>query len=1003
MSDATGRTFHSLKTMQQLKQAALPTHVENFEPPDGVSRRTVLKLMMGASAALAAGLPGCARKPPRKIVSRVKGPEYQKPGRPLYYASTWTAGGFPYGVLLKTVDGRPIKVEGNPDHPINRGTTTAAMQAEILALYDPDRLRGPRQGGQSLSWADADARITAALREARSVVLLTRGTLGPSERALVDEFAARVAGFEHFVCETVHDQPRRQVWREVYGADGSLVPRFDRAAVILSLECDFLAGDEPVLEHVRRFCAGRRLDDTNHQHATMSRLYVAEGPLTLTGSNADERIRVRSSALGDLADSLWRGLRGEGEALEAFAKRRGIDGRRLASLAADLAKNRQRALVVAGGHLPPDVHARVALLNDELQAAGHTLEWNPTPHRLPASDPAKIEAALSAGPDVVICLGVNPVYDLAGTNLAGALQRARLSVAHSLHADETAEACTLTLGSHHNFESWNDASPRPGIESLCQPAIAPLFDTRQEAESLLTWVRALAKADDPIRKIPDYHAWVQQRWFKRLAPAAHGGTDPAKARALAWEECLRRGGLFEERSIPLPKLDGPAAERLAAGPSETSGTYELVVFPHHGVHDGRRANNGWLQELPDPVSKLVWDNAAAMSRKTAEGLKLTHGDLVSISAGEEQLTLPALVQPGMADGVVLVTLGHGRTTGGVVAREAGGVNVAPLLRKRPAAAGRVIGNVQLAAAGGRRKLVRTQKQFSQHDRGIVLDGDLAEFRHAADFVKHKKHKPPQADLYEPVDYKGHKWGMAIDLGACIGCEGCMIACQAENNIPIVGREQCDKGREMHWIRVDRYHDGPEDDPRVQHQPMLCQHCDHAPCENVCPVNATAHSPEGLNEMVYNRCVGTRYCANNCPYKVRRFNFLRFQQAQLRDPVQELMFNPQVTVRGVGVMEKCTFCVQRITAAKHAAADAGTPLPDGSLKTACEQGCPAQAIVFGDLNDPDSRVSKLRASGRAYHVLEELNIKPNVSYLARVRNPHSAASPPAEDSHGRHEA
>jgi molybdopterin-containing oxidoreductase family iron-sulfur binding subunit len=400
------------------------------------------------------------------------------------------------------------------------------------------------------------------------------------------------------------------------------------------------------------------------------------------------------------------------------------------------------------------------------------------------------------------------------------------------------------------------------------------------------------------------------------------------------------------------------------------------------------------------VSKLVWDNAASVSLQTARNLEVSEGDLVVVQIGECSVELPVLLQPGMADAVIATSLGYGRSAGGQILQQAGGVNVAPLLGQQDPSAPHLATNARVTKASGSRSLVRTQKQFSMEGRPIVLHGTLAEYRRDAGFVQHQRHVPELVSMYPPYDYsRGHKWAMAIDLGACVGCNACVIACQAENNIPIVGREQCAAGREMHWIRIDRYLEDDTDNPLVHHQPMLCQHCDNAPCESVCPVNATAHSPEGLNEMAYNRCVGTRYCSNNCPYKVRRFNFLRYQQTLLRDPVQELVFNPQVTVRGVGVMEKCTFCVQRITEGKFTAKNQTRALKDGEIRTACQQACPARAIAFGDLNDSKSEAGRMYVSKRTFFVLEELNVKPNVAYLARVRNPNSSG--PDHTSGSRH--
>jgi molybdopterin-containing oxidoreductase family iron-sulfur binding subunit len=1060
MSKRHSTNHRSFETMRLLKEAALPTHVENFALPDGFTRRGMLQALMGASAALALGAGGCERKPKRKIVSRVVGPEYQKPGMPLYYSSTWMEGSCPYGLVVKTVDGRPIKIEGNPEHPVNQGASSPAMQASLLSLYDPDRLRSPRRGGQSVTWAEADEQIVAAIRDASSVVLITRASLGPSERAIIDEFRRASThppavppgrgdehrrghpNTHHFVHETAHDNPRRAAWKKVYGVDGEVLPRFDRAKVIVSLDSDFLGTDGAVLENIRTFTQGRMLDDAAHGQAEISRLYVLESTMTLTGSNADHRIRLRPSLMGAVAKALRQVVRrpqGDDATSDEMARRasqaakwdrrlrelatqHNLDQAILEALARDLRAARGEALVVAGPHLPESVHADVALLNADLGSPERTLAWNPLPATLPVTDPAEVEAVLEQGVDVVICLGVNPVYDWPGRDFKALLGKAGLSIGHGLYHDETLWACSLSLPSNHNLESWNDAEPRDGLKTLCQPVIAPLFDTRQEAESLFAWTRALSGPNDDIRRLEDWHDYLQRRWQRRLVavaptsrrsdtgetPVPQLGAGREETQRLqckrAWEDALRSGGQLQVKATLFPTLHRRAAEAIAQTTHPRGGDYELVIFPHPAVYDGRFANNGWLQELPDPVSKLVWENVASMSPRTAEKLGATEGDMVALSVGNGSIELPVLIQPGASDGVVATTLGHGHTQGGRVSLEAGGTNVAPLLGQSDPAAPRLAIDVKVRKTGGSRKPVRTQKQFSMHGRPIVLDGTLDEYRSDAAFVKHKRHLPAPADLNEPYDYsKGHKWAMAVDLGACVGCNACVTACQAENNIPIVGRQECKVGREMHWIRIDRYHEGDQDNPRIHHQPMLCQHCDNAPCESVCPVNATSHSPEGLNEMTYNRCVGTRYCSNNCPYKVRRFNFLRYQAMRLHDPVQELAFNPQVTVRGVGVMEKCTFCVQRIYEAKFKVLNKGGRLADGAIQTACQQACPAQAIVFGDANDPNSRLAKLRSSPRAFHVLEELNVKPNVTYLARVRNPNPDGPLDSDVRTGSHEA
>jgi len=970
-----------------IRDAELPGREENLTAPTEVSRRTVLKGIMAASTALAVGTTGCDRKPRRQIVSRAHRPEFQPPADSVFYSSTWSGGTWPYGLMVDTVGGRPVKLEGSPEHPVNAGSSSAQIQADLLALYDPDRLRAPQRGGQPIPWDEADRLVAEAIAPGKRVALVTRSTLGPSERGLAARFLELNPEARHIVHEPAHDGPRRRAWQAVYGTEGEPLPRFDRARVILSLDADFLGTDGAVLENIRRFAEGRAVDEAHPGQSRMSRFYAVESAMTVTGSNADHRVRLLPSAMPRLATALRDALNGDRSSLNALTELHHLEAAVVEALLHDLEAHRGEALVVAGGHLPEETHAATAAINDLLGAPGATLEWCSGPPCVSVTPTAEVEAMFREGLDAALFFGVNPVYDWPGGGFGDLLAGVPFTVGHGLYADETVSACTLALPSTHTLESWNDAEPRPGVATICQPVIAPLFDGRQEAESLLRWAQALAPVDDPLCAAADWHGCLKKNWAERIGETSHEFLPAELAGEKAWQAVLRAGGIFATPETPpaFPAFDGNGVGEQSPVPTE--GGFEVVILPHNAVHDGRFANNGWLQELPDPVSKLVWDNAATVSPATAETLGVREGGHLSIKAHGRSITVPALIQPGTADGVVVLTLGHGRTTGGRVAVEAAGVNTAPLVGASGAGAPRLVTGATVHAEAGWTRLVRTQKQFSQHDRHIVRDVSLNAWAENPGAIQQARHQPnPEFDLYEEVDYsKGHKWALAMDLNACVGCATCITACQAENNIPIVGKEQCGNGREMHWLRLDTYHDGDPENPTVQQQPMLCQQCDNAPCENVCPVNATNHSPEGLNDMAYNRCVGTRYCSNNCPYKVRRFNFLRYHQERLEDPVQELAFNPQVTVRGVGVMEKCTFCVQRINEARHKAKVEGREPAEDEILTACQQACPARAISFGDVNRADDAVTRARASNRAFHVLEELNVKPNVTYQARVRN------------------
>jgi molybdopterin-containing oxidoreductase family iron-sulfur binding subunit len=969
----------------------LPSRETDHMPPRKVSRRSMLKLM-GASAALAAGVTGCDRKPERKIVSRVSPPEYMEPGVPLFYSSTWLEGMVPYGMVVRTVDGRPVSVEGDPAHPINHGTASAAMKATVLSLYDPDRLRTPKLDGKPATWSQVDKLVQDKLAAAESIVLMTRSTLGPSERALVDLFLEAAGGkAQHFVYDGWHDGPRRRAWNAVYGGPGEIIPLFDKAKVIFSVGSDFLGTDGAVLEATRGFAEHRKPDEPG---AWMSRLWVAEGAMSLTGMNADHRIRVAPSSTAALIEGILAAVGGDHDALHAFE----IDQDVLHALVDDLVNHRGEALVVAGPQQPEAVHALVAKLNEALGAPGKTITWNPQPHALPVNDAGDIAETLEKAPDVLLMLGVNPGYDWPGGGFQELAKKAGWRVAHTLIENETSALCELVLPSAHNLESWNDAAPRPGIDTLCQPVIRPLFGSRQEAESLLQWTRNLAGEEIAgLRGATEWHGFLKTRWQKGVLVNAA----VLKGAERAWEDALRAGGLLKPAAIQAPKLDPAGADRVAKMVPAGSNGLELILMPNPALLDGRFANVAWLHELPDPVSRLVWDNALALAPSTARALGLKEGDRVQLAKGDLTVEAPVLIQRGTADQVGVLFLGGGRTAGGSIAVGAG-VSAAEMIQPAGADISEwVATGISISKVGSGYDLVRTQKEFSMHDRPLVLDGTLDEYTRNPAFVDERRHIPEPVKIHKEFEFKdGAHWGMAVDLSSCTGCGACVTACQAENNIPVVGKEECANGREMHWMRIDLYLDGPEDDPVFHRQPVMCQHCDNAPCEMVCPVLATTHSPEGLNEMTYNRCVGTRYCANNCPYKVRRFNFFDYPKRNLRGPIQELAFNPQVTVRTVGVMEKCTFCIQRINEVRFREKKEGKfKTEDGAIKTACQQTCPAQAITFGDMNDPTSRVSELHRENRAYYLLEELNVKPSVAYLAKLRNPHPSLAQKASGGEG----
>ena len=940
--------------------------VHGLPPQDGFSRRDFFGLV-GAAAALAATV-ACDRKGQGTVVPYTKRPVEVTPGVANYYASAYQEGRRVYPVLVKTREGRPIHLTGNDEHPGVKGKTSPRAMADVLRLYDPDRLRAPRIEGRAASWADLEARLHGALKGAKATgkpVLLVSGALtSPSRKALLSDLKSALPTLEHLAYEPAAGDAVEEAAQASFGQSVDLQLRLAKAQVILSLGADFLNGEDP--ESLAAWGAQRRLKSAQE---SINRLWVLEGPLTLTGTNADQRVPVSPSRLGAIAFALAKELAAKGLSLPAGTDLSGISAGKPAeipasawtSLVKDLQHAGRNALVVCGPQMPAEAHQAAHLLNAML--GSEAVAVRPAE---PLASVKDIEAAVqrmaSGAYAAAIFWDVNPAYTFpraAAWKEAVAKVPVRAWIGQV--EDETAAQCQLLLPENHWLESWGDHAT-PGAAVLQQPAIGTLYDTRQGEDVLLGALKALGAPS------PDsYHAYLQTRWKKELPL----GT--------TFEQALHDGLVKGEAKVPVPAFKGAsvaAAARKAAA-SKTSGL-ELVLVPGFATHDGRHANNSWLQETPDPITKMTWDNPVAVSVQDAKALGLQEGDWVSLSMDGTTLRLPAVIQPGQAAGVLTLALGYGRTTGGVA--KGAGVNAFPLLGLDPGSANLRTG-AKLAKAGGKKELSRTQSHHRMEGRDLVRSLTMEEFAHNP---QGHHHGPELVTLYEEQRFPDHKWGMVIDLAACVGCSACVVACQSENNVPVVGPEQVARGREMHWIRIDRYYEGELENPKVVHQPMLCQHCDNAPCENVCPVNATNHSPDGLNQMAYNRCVGTRYCANNCPYKVRRFNFLEYTAYKTEPEI--LVNNPEVTVRPRGVMEKCSFCVQRINDVKIRAKGEGRSILDGEITTACMAGCPSDAIVFGDLKDPKSKVAQLVAASRAYRVLEELGVKPAITYLADLKNP-----------------
>jgi MoCo/4Fe-4S cofactor protein with predicted Tat translocation signal len=918
---------------------------------NGINRRRFLQLM-GASIALA-GLTACSRQPQEKLVPYARRPEEIIPGKPLFYATTFSHRGRGKGVLVRTEMGRPTKIEGNPDHPSSLGATDVFMQASILGLYDPDRSQTIRQG-ENISTRDAFAQFAGdRVREheqdqGAGLFLLTGSTTSPSFGDQLQRLQKRFPKLNW--CPYEPAAPVRA--QSISGKNAEPIYDLSKADLIVSLDADFLFGGPANLILTKAFSRKRR-----DPAADFSRLCVVESAPSITGAKADVRWRRKPSEIVAFAQELAADvLQGVPAALSEVRQ-----------LAADLRQHRGRSVVMAGDYQPEIVHVLAFQLNQALENIGVAVEYREAPEApIPTISLEDFVAGLRQGAAKTLLIAdANPVYDLPpALGFPEALAQVEHSIHLGLYDDETGSRCRWHLPGSHYLEAWGDILAADGTPSLIQPVIESLYpDTASLLEVLSLFV------DLPPQRS---YAIVRDFWQRNLAAEL-----PA-----AWERSLNKGVVIDAMPNAFPAPAQVVALSLPA-PSAAQATvdFELLFRPDSSVDDGRFANNAWLQELPRPLSKLTWDNVAMVSPKSAELLGVTTGDVVRLALDGSSLDVPVWIQPGHADACVSVTLGYGRTSVGQVANGVG-FNAYQL---RLSAGLWSFGGAIMEKTGRRMNLASTQHHFSMEGRDLVQLETLAEYQ--TDPKKAREDKPdppPQENLYPLHEYKNYAWAMSIDLNTCVGCNACIVACQSENNIPVVGKDQVGKGREMHWIRVDRYFEGAPEDPAMHFQPVTCMQCEEAPCEVVCPVGATVHTSEGLNDMVYNRCVGTRYCSNNCPYKVRRFNFLEYSDTT--HPTLALQKNPDVTIRSRGVMEKCTYCVQRIESARIDAQEEMRPIRDGEIVTACQAACPADAIVFGNINDPSSRVSRLKALPRNYGLLADLNTRPRTTYLAKVTNP-----------------
>ena len=947
---------------------------------DPVERRTFLRLM-GASIALAASS-ACTRQPPEHIVPYVRQPEDLIPGKPLFYATAMPLGGVATGLVVESHEGRPTKIEGNPLHPGSLGASDAFAQAAVLGLYDPDRSQTVTNLGDIRPWPAFLGAIHAALVAQRPVKggglrLLTESVGSPTLAGQIRDLLTRYPSATWHQWDPASRENARAGAKLAFGDWADAQYRFDRADVILAIDADFLAAGPGSLRYAREFASRRRPEDA----ARMNRLYAIESMPTSTGARADHRLPLKPSAIEDVTRQIAAAIGVDvGPSTEP-----GRAGAWVAAVAKDLKAHRGASLVLAGDAQPPIVHALAHAMNQSLGNAGKTVVYINSVEAEPTDQLASLRtlvADMNAGTvDLLVIVSGNPVFTApADLGFADAMGKVPLRVHLSLYDDETSALCHWHIPESHFLESWSDARGFDGTASIVQPLIAPLYDSRSAHELLATM------SDRPERPAYDL---VRDFWSKgRITPAFD----------VAWRRWVHDGVIPDTAFAPKPVSVAPgfgSTVARATTPAPAAG-FEVSFRNDPSILDGRFANNGWLQELPKPITRLTWDNAVFVSPATADRLNAVgtpamrggeHGQIISpvveLRYRGRVVKGALFAVAGHPDDCATVHLGYGRTRAGHVGSHTG-FN-ANLLRASDAMSfGR---GLDIVKTGETYSLACTQYHHLMEGRGQVRAVTRDAFVRDPQSVKEGpglETPPPRLlTLYPDYPYEGYKWGMAIDVNACIGCNACVVGCQAENNIPVVGKEQVLLGREMHWLRIDTYYRGPMDNPETYFQPVPCMQCENAPCEVVCPVGATVHSDEGLNDMVYNRCVGTRYCSNNCPYKVRRFNFLLYQDWST--PSLKLGRNPDVSVRSRGVMEKCTYCVQRINAAKIDAEKQDRRVTDGDIKTACQQACPANAIVFGDLNDPKSRVAQLQQDVRNYALLAELNTRPRTTYLAALRN------------------
>ncbi|HSB11781.1 MAG TPA: 4Fe-4S dicluster domain-containing protein [Blastocatellia bacterium] len=974
----SGDKLWKLFQQQHVDDATQLVNIESAGAPRaGVSRRTFIEMIGFSAAALA--FSSC-RAPEQKIIPFLKQPVEFTPGVASWFASTCGGCGAGCGVLVKVRDGRPIKIEGNPEHPLNAGGLCAVAHGMVFGLYDSDRLRQPLIASKPATWEDVDRQIIdilAATRKTGEKVRVLTGTINsPASLETVSKFLTQFKDGKHVMYEAVSAAAIREAHSRTHKTTSIPQYRIDKAKLVVSFGADFLGTWIAPTQHSRGYSTARDLSGGSREMSrdNMSRHVQFESLMSLTGSNADTRIKVSpSEETGALLLLAKLTASKETSALAALDES-SISSRVREAVhrtANELLELRGESLVISGSN-DIDVQCVVNVINQALGNYGKTLDLNAPSQQNQGVDreTAELVRDMNAGEvGALIISGVNPAYDYyASEEFTTALAKVPLKISLNPALDETSRLVDYVCPPHHFLEAWDDAEPVRGVFSLNQPTIAPLFQTRGYQESLLGWTGDRRPFYDVLRQ------WWKDNLFTRQK--AHATFDEF------WDHSLRDGFAVvqtqpSEQAAFVAGALSESVEKLKPRSADRENKLAALLYEKIALRDGAHANNPWLHELPDPISKITWDNYACVSPALAERFEIEEGRIVLISNEKTSIELPAHIQPGQHDDCVAIALGYGRTSAGK-AGDAIGANAYPLVRFDNGTFQYQATGITLEKTPARVQLASTQLHQTLDGRPLIKEFTLD------DYLKEHKGEEQSKEsksIWKDYQYGEHKWAMVVDLNACIGCSACILSCQGENNVPVVGKDEVRRQREMHWIRLDRYMLGPDDNPTVAYQPVMCNQCDNASCESVCPVLATVHSSEGLNMQVYNRCVGTRYCENNCPYKVRRFNWFENKHP---DPIANLALNPDVTVRSRGVMEKCTFCVQRIEEAKIHARNEGRNIRDGEIQTACQQSCPTRAISFGDLVDVDSRVGKLKHDERDYILLEEVNLRPQISYLAKVR-------------------